>query len=69
MQTETWSAGQIGDSFGAYSGRTVQFIGADDQTFTGVLDKSDGMTGSENTMLVVGGLAHIVPNDTPVVVL
>lgn len=66
----TWNAGQIGLSFGAYSGKTVSFM-FDGALIKGTLDRSDGsMNGHDgkpwNVLLVVDGTAFMVPNPTMV---
>lgn len=70
---ETWNAGQIGGSNGAYSGRQVRFW-FDGAEVKGLLNRSDGSLnkhdGTEwNVMLVVDGTSFFVPNSTVVEVL
>jgi hypothetical protein len=66
---ETWTAGQIGASFGAYSGRTVEFTTDDGTDVRGVLDQSDGGAGSIHSFLTVDGNLYTLTKMTPVVVL
>ena len=61
---ETWTAGQIGSSSGAYSGRTVTFT-CDGESVSGTLTRSDWPTAT-HTMLIVGSRMRSVPNTTPV---
>jgi hypothetical protein len=64
---ETWTAGQLGHSNGAYSGRNVRFM-ADGMLVEGTLTLSDKIPHSTKTMLVVGSCRCIVLDPTPVTV-
>lgn len=66
---ETWTAGQIGSSLGAHSGRRVQFTtqgidvdGRLDQSFAVIA----GPDPSDFTHLIVDGTTHVVWNTTVV---
>lgn len=61
---ETWSASQIGQSFGAYSGRQVRFV-HQGKLIEGTLTRSDSLAGPR-TYLAVDGVSHVVPNATPI---
>lgn len=69
--TEQWSAAQIGDSFGAYSGRQVDFT-TQGTPVQGTLDYShrstvDGFP-SDYVHLTVAGEHHVVNADIVVTV-
>lgn len=68
---ETWNAGQIGASFGAYSGKRVRFM-FDHALVDGILTRSDGSMNTNDSgrvMLVVDGTSFMVDNVTLVEVL
>jgi hypothetical protein len=62
---ETWPAGQIGQSNGAYSGRRIRFT-FDHELVDGTLDRSDRSVQTSRTILMVNGNMYWVENDTPV---
>lgn len=63
---ETWTAGQIGRSGGAYSGRRVLFALAG-EAIEGILTRSDHTTdGSDHAYLTVDGKWYSVPAAVPV---
>lgn len=63
---EMWTAGQLGWSGGAYSGRRVSFNLAGED-ITGTLTRSDHATdASDHAYLTVDGVWHSVPAAVPV---
>lgn len=68
---QTWTAGQIGSSLGAYSGRKVQFTTQGIEV-KGTLDQSFGITAgpdpTDHTYLIVDGERHYVANHVKVTV-
>lgn len=64
---ETWTAGQLGWSNGAYAGRRVCF-NTQGQDVQGTLTRSYTIPGGDMpwTHLVVDGVDHCVNNDVPV---
>lgn len=62
---ETWTAQQIADSNGAYSGRKVSFP-FDGVTITGTLERSDRSVQSGRAILTVDGDTYWVPGTTTI---
>jgi hypothetical protein len=63
---EIWTARQIGESSGAYSGREVEVV-IRDQPVRGHLVRSD-WPGSAVTPLIIDGVRYVLANNTPVTV-
>jgi len=62
---QTWTAGQIGRSGGAYSGRRVLFALAG-EAIEGILTRSDHTTDGSGAELQVDGKWYSVPAAVPV---
>lgn len=58
--TETWTAGQIGDSYGAYSGREVEFT-IRNESVRGTLTRSDRTTETYAYLWVDGRMFTLYP--------
>lgn len=65
---ETWTAQQIGQSGGAYSGRKVKFEDSG-RVIQGILNRSDLSRETPRTFLAVDGVLHLVANSTTVTVM
>jgi hypothetical protein len=67
---ETWTAAQIGQSNGAYSGRRVRLIVADIGLVDGILVRSDAANGTPGQAAVqIENELHFVPDATLIEVL
>jgi hypothetical protein len=58
-----WTAKQIGQSGGAYAGKTVTFTDETGVRQSGTLTRSDWPTGN-TTMVIVDGAMYFLPNET-----